>query len=269
MEHVTRHMIYSRFWHRALYDIGAVPFPEPYAKRSYQGLILGEDGEKMSKSRGNVVDPREYVNLYGADVLRTFMMFIGDYGQPAPWNSSSIVGVKRFLDRVWNMQEWLVDGDDYLPAHKCEMHALIKKVGEDIEAMKFNTAIAAMMSFSNQVAADKQLTKKEFVDFLKLLYPFAPHICEELWEIMGNTTMLAKTIGWPEYDEKAMVKDTAEIVLQVNGKIKARLEVPTSAGKEELEALARGQEDFDKWIGGKTIAKFIVVPGKLINIVVK
>ena len=269
MEHVTRHMIYSRFWHRALYDFGIVPFPEPYAKRSYQGLILGEDGEKMSKSRGNVVDPLEYVKLYGADVLRTFMMFIGDYGQPAPWSSASIIGVKRFLDRVWTMLDWVVDGDDYLPEHKAEMHTLIKKVSSDIEAMKFNTAVAAMMSYSNLVASHKKLTKKEFEDFLLLLYPFAPHIAEEQWERLGHDTMIAQTTGWPTYDEAAMVKENVEVVLQVNGKIKARLQMPAAANAQEMEEIARSQADFETWLGGKSIVKFIAIPGKLINIVVK
>ena len=263
MEHVTRHMIYSRFWHKFLYDLGLVPTSEPYAKRTAQGLILGPDGEKMSKSRGNVVDPNDVVDVYGADVLRVYVLFMGDYEQAAPWSESSMKGCKRFLDRVWNLQNILVDGDEYSDELKTLMHKTIKKVSEDIEAMKFNTAIAAMMSLINEITANGKINKAELKAFLTILNPFAPHITEEMYNSLGFGILNEQS--WVEYDEALCVDSTVEIVVQLCGKIKARINVPANAGKDELLALAK--ESIADILQGKTIRKEIVVPGKLVNIV--
>lgn len=263
MEHVTRHMIYSRFWHKFLYDLGLVPTSEPYAKRTAQGLILGPDGEKMSKSRGNVVDPNDVVDVYGADVLRVYVLFMGDYEQAAPWSESSMKGCKRFLDRVWNLQNILVDGDEYSDELKTLMHKTIKKVSEDIEAMKFNTAIAAMMSLINEITANGKINKAELKAFLTILNPFAPHITEEMYNSLGFGILNEQS--WVEYDEALCVDSTVEIVVQLCGKIKARINVPANAGKDELLTLAK--ESIADILQGKTIRKEIVVPGKLVNIV--
>ena len=263
MEHVTRHMIYSRFWHRFLYDIGEVPTDEPYAKRTAQGMVLGPDGEKMSKSKGNVVDPNDVVDEYGADVLRVYVLFMGDYEQAAPWSESSVKGCKRFLDRIWALQDILVDGDEYSPELTASMHRTIKKVSEDIEAMKFNTAVAAMMTLINEINAVGRINKAELKSLLTILYPFAPHISEEMYSTLGFGILSESE--WVSYDESLCVQQTVEIAVQICGKIKARINVPSSAEKDELLALAK--EAVADLLNGKTIKKEIVVPGKLVNIV--
>ncbi|MCH5324040.1 MAG: leucine--tRNA ligase [Eubacterium sp.] len=263
MEHVTRHMIYSRFWHRFLYDIGEVPVDEPYAKRTAQGMVLGPDGEKMSKSKGNVVDPNDVVDVYGADVLRVYVLFMGDYEQAAPWSESSVKGCKRFLDRVWALQDILVDGDEYSPELTASMHRTIKKVSEDIEAMKFNTAVAAMMTLINEINSVGRINRAELKSLLTILYPFAPHISEEMYNNLGFGIL--NEGEWCSYDEALCVQQTVEIVVQICGKIKARINVPAAAEKDELLALAK--EAVADLLDGKTIKKEIVVPGKLVNIV--
>ena len=268
MEHVTRHMIYSRFWHKFLYDLGLVPTSEPYAKRTAQGLILGTDGEKMSKSRGNVVDPNDVVDEYGADVLRLYVLFMGDYEKAAPWSENSVKGCKRFVDRVWAFQDKVVESDDYSDALRSSMHKTIKKVTEDIESMKFNTAIAAMMSLLNEIYAVGSITKKEFRDFLIILYPFAPHITEELFQLIGCEGILSHQ-EWVSFDEALCVDKTIEIVVQINGKLKAKLMIAADAAKDEVLALARADENVVKAVGDKNVVKEIYVPGKLVNIVVK
>ncbi len=264
MEHVTRHLIYSRFWHRFLYDIGVVNTPEPYAKRSYQGLILGTDGEKMSKSRGNVVDPMDIVKQYGADTLRLYVLFMGDYGAATPWSENGVKGCKRFIDRFAALVD-LVDvkpGDTSLES---SLHKMIKKVSEDIEQMKFNTAIAAMMTFMNEVSANGSISKDELEVFIKLLSPFAPHICEELWESLGGKGFVA-TSPWPEYDEAKTIDATIEIAVQINGKLKATVMIDKDESREN--AIAKGKEAVaDKLTGN--IVKEIYVPGKIVNIVMK
>lgn len=268
MEHVTRHMIYSRFWHKFLYDLGLVPTSEPYAKRTAQGLILGTDGEKMSKSRGNVVDPNDVVDEFGADVLRLYVLFMGDYEKAAPWSESSVKGCKRFVDRVWALQDKITDSDDYSEALRSAMHKTIKKVTEDIEAMKFNTAIAAMMSLLNEIYNVGSVTKKEFRDLLIILYPFAPHITEELYQLAGFEGILSHQ-EWVDFDEALCVDKTIEIVAQINGKIRAKLTIPADAAKEDVLAMAKADEAIIKAAEGKSIVKEIYVPGKLVNIVVK
>ncbi|MBR3148740.1 MAG: leucine--tRNA ligase [Eubacterium sp.] len=266
MEHVTRHMIYSRFWHRFLYDIGAVPFKEPYLKRTAQGLILGPDGVKMSKSRGNVIDPNEVVDVYGADVLRTYVLFMGDYEQAAPWSETSVKGCKRFIDRLWKLMDIVTDGDEYSGELSSAMHKTIKKVTEDIEAMKFNTAIAAVMTLLNQVYDKGSITRAELRDLLLIVNPFAPHVTEEIWEQMGFGGMLNEA-SWPTFDETKTVDDTVEIVLQVMGKVRSRVTIPVDMPKDEVIALAKQDEKIKELIDGKQIKKEIYVPGKLVNIV--
>ena len=228
MEHVTRHMIYSRFWHKFLYDLGLVPTSEPYAKRTAQGLILGPDGEKMSKSRGNVVDPNDVVDEYGADVLRLYVLFMGDYEKAAPWSESSVKGCKRFVDRIWALQDKVVDSDEYSDKLRSLMHKTIKKVSDDIESMKFNTAIAAMMTLLNEIYNVGSITKKEFRDLLIILNPFAPHVTEELYQMIGCEGVLDEQ-EWVTYDEALCKDDTIEIVCQINGKVKSKLTIPTDA----------------------------------------
>ncbi len=268
MEHVTRHLIYSRFWHKFLYDIGEVTTSEPYAKRTAQGLILGPDGQKMSKSRGNVVDPNDVVAEYGADTLRLYVLFMGDYEQAAPWSESSMKGCKRFLDRVWKLQEKVVDGNEYSDKLRSSMHKTIKKVSEDIENLRFNTAIAAMMGLLNQIDELGSLTKAEYRDLLIMLNPFAPHITEELYEIMGFGGVLNEQ-KWVEYDEALCVDNTVEIVVQINGKVKAHFDAPLNSDRETLEKMAFELPEVTKITDGKTIVKKIAVPNKLVNIVVK
>ncbi len=269
MEHVTRHLIYSRFWHRFLYDIGAVPFKEPYLKRTAQGLILGPDGVKMSKSRGNVIDPNEVVDVYGADVLRTYVLFMGDYEQAAPWSESSVKGCKRFVDRIWNLQEILTDGDEYSKELSAAFHKTVKKVSEDIEGMKFNTAIAALMTLLNKIYDNGKINRAELKTFILLASPFAPHITEEIWSQQKFGEMLAKDGVWPSYDESKCVDDSVEIVVQINGKIRAKLTVPTDISNEDAIAKARSDEKIAEELSGKNIIKEIYVKGKLVNIVAK
>lgn len=268
MEHVTRHMIYSRFWHKFLYDLDLVPTSEPYAKRTAQGLILGPDGEKMSKSRGNVVDPNDVVDVYGADVLRLYVLFMGDYEKAAPWSESSVKGCNRFIDRIWALQDKMTDSDSYSDALRSKMHKTIKKVSEDIEAMKFNTAIAAMMTLLNDIYDAGSITKKEFRDLLILLYPFAPHISEELYQVIGCEGVLSEQ-EWVTYDEALCVDDMIEIVVQINGKVKAKLEIPADAEKDDVLAQAAADAKIKEATAGKTIIKQIYVPKKLVNFVVK
>lgn len=268
MEHVTRHMIYSRFWHKFLYDLGLVPTSEPYAKRTAQGLILGPDGEKMSKSRGNVVDPNDVVDEYGADVLRLYVLFMGDYEKAAPWSESSVKGCKRFVDRIWALQDKVVDSDEYSDKLRSLMHKTIKKVSDDIESMKFNTAIAAMMTLLNEIYNVDSITKKEFRDLLIILNPFAPHVTEELYQMIGCEGVLDEQ-EWVTYDEALCKDDTIEIVCQINGKVKSKLTIPTDADKDDVIALAKADEAIVKATEGKNIVKEIYVPNKLVNLVVK
>ncbi|MBO4445628.1 MAG: leucine--tRNA ligase [Clostridia bacterium] len=268
MEHVTRHMIYSRFWHRFLYDIGVVPTKEPYAKRTAQGLILGPDGDKMSKSKGNVIDPIDVVNEYGADVLRTYVLFMGDYEKAAPWSESSVKGCKRFLDRTWALQDILVPGDTYSPELEVAINKTIKKVTEDIEGMKFNTAIAALMTLINDIYDNGKLNNAELKAFVTLLYPFAPHITEEIWEEQNFGGMLANG-NWLDFDADKCVEATIEIVAQVNGKIRAKLNIAADAAADEVIALAKADEKVAAEIAGKTVVKELYVPGRLVNIVVE
>ena len=267
MEHVTRHMIYSRFWHKFLYDLGLVPTSEPYAKRTAQGLILGPDGDKMSKSKGNVVDPNDVVDVYGADVLRAYVLFMGDYEQAAPWNESSMKGCKRFLDRVWELHTKLVDGDTYSEELTSIMHKTIKKVTNDIESMKFNTAIAALMTLVNKIYEVGKINKAEYKTLLTLLNPFAPHITEELHsELFGSVLSEG---SWVTYDEALCVDSTIEIVVQLNGKVKTKMVVDANLSREEMEKAAMDNSEVKALVEGKEIVKVIVVPGKLVNIVVK
>lgn len=268
MEHVTRHMIYSRFWHKFLYDLGLVPTSEPYAKRTAQGLILGPDGEKMSKSRGNVVDPNDVVDEYGADVLRLYVLFMGDYEKAAPWSESSVKGCKRFVDRIWALQDKVVDSDEYSDKLRSLMHKTIKKVSDDIESMKFNTAIAAMMTLLNEIYNVGSITKKEFRNLLIILNPFAPHVTEELYQLIGCEGVLDEQ-EWVTYDEALCKDDTIEIVCQINGKVKSKLTIPTDAAKDDVIALAKADEAIVKATEGKNIVKEIYVPNKLVNLVVK
>ena len=268
MEHVTRHMIYSRFWHKFLYDLGLVPTSEPYAKRTAQGLILGPDGEKMSKSRGNVVDPNDVVDEYGADVLRLYVLFMGDYEKAAPWSESSVKGCKRFVDRIWALQDKVVDSDEYSDKLRSLMHKTIKKVSDDIESMKFNTAIAAMMTLLNEIYNVGSITKKEFRDLLIILNPFAPHVTEELYQMIGCEGVLDEQ-EWVTYDEALCKDDTIEIVCQINGKVKSKLTIHTDAAKDDVIALAKADEAIVKATEGKNIVKEIYVPNKLVNLVVK
>ncbi len=266
MEHVTRHMIYSRFWHRFLYDIGEVPFPEPYAKRTAQGLILGPDGDKMSKSKGNVVDPNEVVDALGADVLRTYVLFMGDYEKAAPWSETSVKGCKRFIDRVWNLQEIVTDGDGYSADLEVAFHKTAKKVSDDIEAMKFNTAIAALMTLLNMITDKGSITRGELKAFVTMLDPFAPHVCEEIWERIGGEGMLADG-KWIAYDESKTVDATIEVPVQVCGKLRATVTIPRDATADE--AIAAGKAAITAQLEGKQILKEIYVPGRIINIVAK
>ncbi|MDD6644445.1 MAG: leucine--tRNA ligase [Oscillospiraceae bacterium] len=269
MEHTTLHLLYSRFWHKFLYDIGVVPTPEPYAKRTSHGMILGENGEKMSKSRGNVVNPDEIVEQYGADTMRMYEMFIGDFEKAAPWSASSIKGCRRFLERYYNLQEKLIDGEEIRPELECAFHKTIKKVGEDIENIKFNTAIAALMALMNDISAVGNINKKEYAIFTILLNPFAPHITEEVWECCSLGDGIVAEQSWPLFDESKCKEEQIEIVVQVNGKIKAKLMIPADAEQSEAISLAKADENVKKAVEGMNIIKEIYVKGRLINIVVK
>lgn len=268
MEHVTRHLLYSRFWHKFLYDIGVVPTAEPYKKRTMQGLILGSDGEKMSKSKGNVFNPNDIIDEYGADTLRTYVMFIGDYEKPAPWSENGTKGAKRYLDRVWKLQEIVTDETGYSPELESMMHKTIKKVNSDYEEMKFNTAIAALMTLLNEFNSVGKVTKDEFKTYLQLLYPVAPHITEELWEIAGLEGCLHDS-PWPVYDEAKTVDDVIEMAVQINGKVRGKISLPADADKEAAKAIALEHENIRSYVEGKNIVKEIFVPGKIFNLVVK
>ena len=265
MEHVTRHLLYSRFWHQLLYDIQEVNTPEPYAKRTYQGLILGPDGEKMSKSKGNVVDPIDVIDRYGADTLRTYVMFMGDYTAATPWSEQSANGCKRFLDRVWRLQD-MIEGAGESKDMRGKVHACVKKVTDDIEHMKFNTAIAAMMSLVNDFYAKGSITRDELHTLLLLLDPFAPHIAEEMNELMGFDAPLYRT-PWPTYEESALVADTVEYGIQINGKVRARLSLPADLDKAAVEQAAMAADAVQPFLAGKTVRKVIVVKN-IVNIVV-
>ncbi len=268
MEHTTLHLLYSRFWHKFLYDIGVVPTKEPYAKRTSHGMILGENGEKMSKSRGNVVNPDDIVSEYGADTMRMYEMFIGDFEKAAPWSSNSIRGCRRFLERVWMLQEKLVDGEGVRPALEVSINKTVRKVGEDIEGLKYNTAIAAMMALMNDFDQNGGATREEYRILLLLLNPFAPHITEELWEMMGYGGQLAHA-QWPTYNEAKCVESTVEIVVQINGKIRSRLTVSVDSEQAQVLAAAKADPKVAAELDGKTIIKELYVKGKLVNIVAK
>ncbi|MBQ8727212.1 MAG: leucine--tRNA ligase [Oscillospiraceae bacterium] len=268
MEHVTRHLIYSRFWHKFLYDIGAVTTEEPYSKRTAQGLVLGPDGVKMSKSRGNVIDPNDVVDEYGADVLRVYVLFMGDYEQAAPWSENSMKGCKRFLDRIWALQDKLVDGDEYRPELRAAMHRTIKKVSKDIEDMKFNTAVAAMMTLINTIYDIGTINRAEYRDLLIMLNPFAPHITEEIYELCGFGGYVHDA-KWVEYNEDFCIEDTIEIAVQVNGKLRGTVMIASDAEKDDVISIVKSDAKITDFIVGKDIVKEIYVPKKLVNIVVK
>ena len=267
MEHTTLHLLYSRFWHKFLYDIGVVPTKEPYAKRTSHGMILGEGNVKMSKSLGNVVNPDDIVKTYGADTMRLYEMFMGDFEKAAPWSPNSIKGCKRFLDRTFNLQEKVIDGG-IRPEFESMIHKTIKKVTEDIETLKFNTAIAQLMTWLNDVEKCGSITKEEYRIYLMLLDPFAPHICEEIWENMGFGGMIVGQT-WPEYDEAKCVDETVEIAVQITGKVRARINISADATSEEAIAAAKADPTIAGLLEGKTIVKEIYVPGRLVNIVAK
>ena len=268
MEHTTLHLLYSRFWHKFLYDIGVVPTKEPYQKRTSHGMILGEGGEKMSKSRGNVVNPNDIIDQYGADTMRTYIMFIGDFEKAAAWSANAVKGCKRFLDRVWNLateQEHV--GEEYSPANEQAVHKAIKKVSEDIEAMKFNTAIAALMALVNDFYANGA-SRGDMKALLLMLSPFAPHMCEELWEMAGYGGQVCLQ-SWPEYDESKTVTATVQMAVQVSGKVKANIVVPAEASDEEIVAAALAEPKVEKLAQGMTLVKSIVVKGKLVSLIFK
>ena len=269
MEHTTLHLLYSRFWHKFLYDIGVVPTPEPYAKRTSHGMILGENNEKMSKSRGNVVNPDDIVQQYGADTMRLYEMFIGDFEKAAPWNDKGIKGCRRFVERYYNLQEKLIDGDEVRPELECSIHKTIKKVSEDIENIKFNTAIASLMALMNDINAVGSINKKEYAIFSILLNPFAPHVTEEIWSTCNLGEGMVVDQPWPEYDESKCKANEIEIAVQVNGKIKTKLMIPAEAEQAEVIALAKADENVKKSVEGMNIIKEIYVKGRLVNIVVK
>lgn len=274
MEHTTLHLLYSRFWHKFLYDIGAVNTKEPYMRRTSHGMILGEDPEnpgkyiKMSKSRGNVINPDDVVREYGADTLRMYEMFLGDFEKTAPWKTSSIKGCKRFLDKIWSLQDCVIDGDTYRKELEPSFHKAIKKVSEDIESLKFNTAIATMMALLNEISAIGTINKKEYRDLLIMLNPFAPHITEEIYQALGFKGMLNEQ-EWVKYDESLCVEEMMEIVIQINGKLRSKLTVAVDTDRDEIIAMAENDEKIKEITAGKNIVKKIYVPNKLVNIVVK
>ena len=267
MEHTTLHLLYSRFWHKFLYDLGVVPFAEPYHKRTSHGMILGEGGEKMSKSRGNVVNPNDVVDQYGADTMRTYIMFIGDFEKAAAWSDNAVKGCKRFLDRIWNLADQVKDADAYGKDNEAAIHKTIKKVSDDIENMKFNTAIAALMSLTNQFY-DKGVNKAEFQTMLQLLSPFAPHMADELWERFGFEGM-ACTSSWPVYDESKTVASEVTIAVQVGGKLKTTVTVPTDSEQDAVLAVVTADSKIQKLMEGKDLVKVIHVPNKLMNLILK
>ncbi len=266
MEHTTLHLLYSRFWYKFLYDIGVVPTKEPYAKRTSHGMILGEGGEKMSKSRGNVVNPNDIVNEFGADTLRLYIMFIGDFEKAVSWANEAVKGSKRFLDRVWNLGESCSDDENITPANETIIHKTVKKVSEDIEKMKFNTAIAAMMTLVNEMCAQPSVTQADLEALLLILSPFTPHICEEIWQNLGHAEPIHHQ-PWPAWDEKALVKTEVEIAVQINGKVRCRVNVPSDLTRESADAYFADCEEVKRLLQGKTPKKQIYVPGRLLNIV--
>mgnify|MGYP000177620313 FL=1 len=268
MEHTTLHLLYSRFWHKFLYDIGVVPTKEPYQKRTSHGMILGSNGEKMSKSKGNVINPDDIIKEFGADTFRVYEMFMGPFDQTAPWSMESIRGCNKFLDRVWNMQDFLVEGETYSSEFEKMIHKAIKKVSSDIEEMKFNTSVATFMTMVNEFYKVKRINKAEFKTFLQLLNPFAPHISEELYELMGNTTPISST-SWPTYDETKTVDDEIEIPIQVNGKVKAIVNIILDTDENTVKEKVHALENIKNAIAGKNIVKEIYVKNKIYNIVVK
>ena len=268
MEHTTLHLLYSRFWHKFLYDIGVVPTKEPYKKRTSHGMILGEGGEKMSKSRGNVVNPNDIVNAYGADTMRTYIMFIGDFEKAAAWSDNGVKGCKRFLDRVWNLAtDREHEGDEYSKANEAAIHKAIKKVADDIEAMKFNTAIAALMALVNDFYVNGA-SRGDMKALLLMLSPFAPHMCEELWEMGGYGGEVCQQ-PWPEYDESKTVAATVKMAVQVSGKVKANIEVAAESTDEEIVAAALADPKIAKLAEDKVLVKSIVVRGKLVSLILK
>lgn len=268
MEHTTLHLLYSRFWHKVLYDLGLVSTPEPYKKRTSHGMILGENNEKMSKSRGNVVNPDDIVNEFGADTLRTYEMFIGAFDLSASWSNEGVKGCRRFMDRVWKLMDMLVDGNEYSAELETKMHQTIKKVSLDFENMKFNTAIAAMMSLVNEFYRTGRVTKGELRTFLILLNPVAPHMTEEIWQRIGEKGRLYQA-EWPKYDEQKTIEDTVEIAVQINGKVKANLTIATDEKQEKVKEMAMNLDSIKAATNGKTVVKEIYVPGRIFNIVVK
>ena len=266
MEHVTRHLIYSRFWHRFLYDIGVVPTPEPYAKRTTQGLILASDGSKMSKSKGNVVNPDDIVKEYGADTLRTYILFIGDYGMSAPWSENGVKGSKKFLDRIMRMESLATDEDISSKELERELNVVIKKVSEDYEDMKYNTAIAAMMSYVNILYKQEKVSKKYIKPLLQILNPVAPHVTEELWQRLGFEGYIFDS-KWPSYDESKLVADEIEIPVQINGTVRYRITVPADSDEKTIEKIATENPALQNYMNGKEIKKIIVIKSKIINIV--
>ena len=268
MEHTTLHLLYSRFWHKVLYDIGVVNTPEPYQKRTSHGMILGENNEKMSKSRGNVVNPDDMVETFGADTFRTYEMFIGAFDQSTPWSINGVRGCYRFIERVWHMMDFLTDEEGYSADLESLMHKTVKKVSDDIERMKFNTAIAALMALTNEFYKKGSITRGELRTFLLLLNPTAPHMTEEMWQLACFDGFLHDA-SWPTYDEAKTIDDTVEIVAQINGKVKDRITVPANLSKEEMEAAALENEKIKALIEGKTVVKVICVPGKLVNVVIR
>ncbi len=268
MEHTTLHLLYSRFWHKFLYDIGKVPTKEPYQKRTSHGMILGENGEKMSKSKGNVVNPDDIVNEFGADSFRVYEMFMGPFDQTAPWSMDSIRGCSKFLDRVWALQDVLGEGEEYSPEFENMMHKAVKKVTNDIEEMKFNTSISTFMTMCNEFSKAKRINRKELETFIKLLNPFAPHITEEIWEKLGHNTTIAYE-PWPSYDESKTIDNLIDLPVQVNGKLRANVSIEKDEDKDSIKDKVHSNEKIQSYINGKEIIKEIYVPNKIYNIVVK
>ena len=272
MEHTTLHLLYSRFWHKFLYDIGVVPTPEPYLKRTSHGMILGEDGQKMSKSRGNVVNPDDYISEFGADTLRLYIMFIGDFEKSASWSHNAVKGCKRFLDRVWNLAETRIEGraasnDDLSAEHETTVHKAVKKVGGDIEVLKFNTAIATLMSLVNDFYITPP-NKMEIKVLLTLLSPFAPHIAEELWELQGFKGYASEQ-PWPVFDESKTIEPSITIAVQIMGKLRGTIDIPVNSTDEFVVQAAISDEKIVKYIYGKEIRRTIVIKNKLINLILK
>ncbi|HZK35107.1 MAG TPA: class I tRNA ligase family protein, partial [Bacillota bacterium] len=268
MEHTTLHLLYSRFWYKFLYDIGVAPGPEPYKKRTSHGMILGENNEKMSKSKGNVINPDEIVDGFGADTLRMYEMFIGDFEKAAPWSQNGVKGCKRFLDRVWRLTEFLTDDQGLSSEFEGSVHRTIKKVSEDYENLKFNTAIAAMMELVNDLYAANRVSKGELKVLLMLLNPVSPHITEELWSIYGTGTRLTEE-KWPVWDKEKIVDDVVEIAVQFNGRVRGKLNVATDASQDQVKEQALADDHLQDYFRDKTIVKVIYVPGRILNVVVK